>query len=72
MFIEFALYVTHVTGCVLSFISTLDYQGYALEVCLQNICTLRVLKTTETDDVVHFFGMSIYVIYVTEFATYNK
>ena len=29
-------------------------------------------KATETDDVVHFFVMSIYVINVTEFATYNK
>ena len=29
-------------------------------------------KATETDDVVHFFVMSIYVIYVTEFAMYNK
>ena len=30
------------------------------------------LKATETDDVVHFFVMSIYVIYVTELETYNK
>ena len=29
-------------------------------------------KATETDEVVHFFVMSIYVIYVTEFATYKK
>ena len=29
-------------------------------------------KATETYGIVHFFAMSIYVIYVTEFATYNK
>ena len=69
MYIEFAVCVTHVTGSALLFISTLDNQGYALEVSLQYALSF---KATETDDVVHVFVMSIYVINVTELAMYNK
>ena len=69
-FIEFAFCVTHVTECALLIISTLDYQGYALEVCLLNIDLS--FKATETNDVVYFYVISIYVIYVTKFATYYR